>query len=482
MAKRIFFILISLALGFGLGAGAVFYLKSNKLEQRGIPVVSHQVEDGAKAFSEVVSAVSPSVVNISTVKFVSSSDFSEDPFFEFFNDFFGQLYDTPKRWKEQSMGSGVIASEDGYIITNNHVVSDAEEINVTLYDKRTLKGRVVGSDPKTDIAVVKIDADGLPVVPWGDSDQLKVGEFVLAIGNPFGLSHTVTMGIISAIGRADVGIAEYEDFIQTDAAINPGNSGGPLVDIKGRLIGINTAIFSKNGGFQGIGFAVPSNMARLLMEELIKQGKIIRGWLGVTIQELTPSLSKEFGYNKLGGALVDEVIDGSPAQKAGIRRGDIIIEYGEKAVDGPSSLKNLVARSKPGSQVSIKYFRLGRYLTTNALVTEAPREPGVIRQSRREEAKPSGFTGLSVIDITDDISKQLGLRADEKGVVVIKVRSGTPAEDSGLRRGDVILEIDRRPVRNVAEYNRIISTLSKDTVLLYISRGTRKFFLTLQTS
>jgi len=259
-----------------------------------VPKVPRDLAGESKAFSDIVMAISPAVVNISTTKTVKrESPFS--PFFEdpFFNHFF-EPFRAPKKFKEQSLGSGVIVSGDGYIITNNHVIEKADEIKVILYDKQEFKGKIVGSDPKIDLAIIKINTNSLPAVRWGNSDGLQVGEFVLAFGNPYGLSHTVTMGIISALGRANVGIAEYEDFIQTDAAINPGNSGGPLVNIKGELIGINTAVFSRTGGYQGIGFAVPSNMARRVMEQLIKTGKVTRGWLGVSIQHITPELAKQF--------------------------------------------------------------------------------------------------------------------------------------------------------------------------------------------
>ena len=270
-----------LLLGFVLGAIAFYFLS----EKSGVslppvqvisPRVTGEITDTGKSFSYIVNTVSPAVVNISTVKLMTrKNSFSDDPFFEFFNDFFNPFdFGLDKKWKEQSLGSGVIVSNDGYIITNYHVVSNADKIKVTLFDRRVFKGKIIGADPKTDIAVVKISANNLPMVPWGDSDNMQVGEFVLAIGNPFGLSHTVTMGIISAVGRANVGIADYEDFIQTDAAINPGNSGGPLVSTNGDLRGINTAIVSRSGGYQGIGFAVPSDMARLIMEQLVKEGKV----------------------------------------------------------------------------------------------------------------------------------------------------------------------------------------------------------------
>ncbi|MBI4823807.1 MAG: Do family serine endopeptidase [Nitrospirae bacterium] len=487
MRKKVFIGIAFLLLGFLLG-GIAFYVFQKPAPQIIIePKVSGQAEGKGISFSDVVSSASPSVVNISTVKVLSRSvPFSDDPFFEFFNEFFSPFYDSdiPRKWKEQGLGSGVIVSPDGYIITNNHVVSDAERIKVTLFDKRTFKADIVGADPKTDIAVLKISASALPVIPWGDSDKLRVGEFVLAIGNPFGLNHTVTMGIISAVGRANVGIAEYEDFIQTDAAINPGNSGGPLVDTSGNLIGINTAIFTKSGGYQGVGFAVPSNMARLLMEQLLKEGKIIRGWLGVTIQELTPELSQKFGYETEGGALVGEAMSGSPAEKAGIRRGDIIVQYDGKDVSSPSVLKNLVARNKPGKQVTVKLFRNKRFIDVVVTVGEPPAELSSAQPTNeKKDSRKSAFSGLSVMELTKDIARQLSLDMAEGGVVVVKVSVGTPSEDAGLKRGDVIHEIDGKRIRNIEDFNRITYEIkTEETVLMYITRGNRKFYITVFTS
>jgi serine protease Do len=299
MKKKIVISIAILLTGFLLG-GISFYIlgkitgQHRYLPYTATPNIPRQILETGRAFSDIVNAVSPSVVNISTTKVVKRNTGPfDDPFFDLFSPF--HEFGAPKKYKERSLGSGVIVSPDGYIITNNHVVEKADEIKVTLPDRRTFRGSIVGADTKTDIAIVRIDSSNLPTLIWGDSDKLQVGEFVLAIGSPYGLSNTVTMGIISAVGRANVGIADYEDFIQTDAAINPGNSGGPLVNIKGELIGINTAIFSRTGGYQGIGFAVPSNMVRLVMDQLIQKGKVTRGWIGVTIQELTPELAQEFG-------------------------------------------------------------------------------------------------------------------------------------------------------------------------------------------
>jgi serine protease Do len=496
MFKKVLIYALLLLAGVIAGGGAIFLLNDRAMHiptspfvPASRPAVPEWVKKpGSVAFSGIVNAVSPTVVNISTVKvMVHDTSYADDPFFDFFNDFFSPFDDEgPKRrWKEQGLGSGVIVSEDGYIITNNHVVADAEKIKVTLYDKRVFRGKVIGSDPKTDIAVVKIASDGLPSIPWGDSDGLSVGEFVLAIGNPFGLSHTVTMGIISAVGRADVGIADYEDFIQTDAAINPGNSGGPLVDTMGRLIGINTAIFSKSGGYQGIGFAVPSNMARLIKEHLLREGKVIRGWLGVTIQELTPEFARKFGLKTSKGTLVSEAIAGSPARKAGVRRGDIILRYDGKDVPGPSTLRNMVAQSKPGERVPIKILRDRKILNMVATVGEPPAPQEAERAALRppSDTERDTFSGLSVMTLTEDIARQLGLGSEERGVVVIGVQEGSPADEAGISRGDVIHEVDRKKVRSIEDFERIVSERDPDeSALVYIKRGERSFYFLVPSS
>jgi len=489
MKKKILIGTAILLLGFLLG-GLTYYVLGKITGQHAYPPytitpnVPRQILETGKAFSEIVSAVSPTVVNISTTKVVrrDTGPFFEDPFFDLFNPF--RDFRMPKKWKEQSLGSGVIVSPDGYIITNNHVVEKADEIKVTLLDKRSFKGRIVGADPKTDIAVVRIDASSLPTLKWGDSEKLQVGEFVLAIGNPYGLSHTVTMGIISAVGRANVGIADYEDFIQTDAAINPGNSGGPLVNIKGELIGINTAIFSRTGGYQGIGFAVPSNMVRLVMDQLVQRGKIIRGWIGVTIQELTPELSQKFGLKKSNGALVSDIAKDSPAAKAGIIRGDVILEFNGKEVKDVSSLRNMVAQSKTGSEMSMKILRSGKEYTVKVIIVEMPREIAeVVPSQLPNDSEAEALTGLTVMDLTKEIARQLGLYKDEKGVVVVKVEPGSPADEAEMKKGDIIKEIDKKKVDNLGDFNRIASNIKKDeTVLLFINRGGKRFYVILKAS
>ncbi|MBS1235122.1 MAG: serine protease MucD [Nitrospirae bacterium] len=320
------------------------------------------------------------------------------------------------------------------------------------------------------------------LISGGDSDKLQVGEFVLAIGNPYGLSHTVTMGIISAVGRANVGIADYEDFIQTDAAINPGNSGGPLVNTRGELIGINTAIFSRSGGYQGIGFAVPSNMARLVMDQLLQKGKVTRGWLGVTIQEITPELSQKFGLKTAKGALIGDVAKGSPAEKAGIKRGDIILEFNGKKVSDVGNLRNMVAQSKVGVQIPLTIMRSGKEYGINVTTSELPKDVSEITPGNvPEDTAPEGLTGLNVMELTREISRQLGLPRDEKGVVVVRVEPGSSVEDAGLRKGDVIQEIDRKKIISLDDYIRIVATIhSGDTVLMFINRDGKKFYVTIK--
>lgn len=488
MKKKFLIGLIILLVGFLLGGISYFFIGKivypPAIRTPFAPKVPAQILETSRAFSEIVSAVSPAVVNISTTKVVKREPFpfSEDPFFDLFKPFHD--FGLQKKWKEQSLGSGVIVSKDGYIITNNHVVEQSEDIRVILYDKRSFRGTVVGSDPKTDIAVVKISSDNLPTVPWGDSDKLQVGEFVLAIGNPFGLSHTVTMGIISAVGRANVGIADYEDFIQTDAAINPGNSGGPLVNIKGELIGINTAIFSRSGGYQGIGFAVPSNMARLVMDQLMKQGKIVRGWLGVTIQDITPELSQKFGLKDSKGALVGDISKGSPAEKAGIMRGDVILEFNGKDINSVGSLRNMVAQSKVGSQVKLKILRSGKEYEVTTVIAELPKEAAMApAEPSPEDIQRNAFSGFTVMDLSREIARQLGLGAGERGVAIIRVEPGSAADEAGLKKGDVIQEIDKKRVTGIGDFKKITSAIEPgETALLFVNRGGRRFYVTIKGS
>ncbi len=488
MKKKILIGVAILLIGFLMG-GITFYALGKLTQQRYLPYsvtpnVPRQIMETGRAFSEIVTAVSPSVVNISTTKVVKreTSPFSDDPFFDLFRPFndFGTL----KKWKERSLGSGVIVSPDGYIITNNHVVEKADEIKVTLVDKRAFKGHIVGADPKADIAIIRIDANNLSVLKWGDSEKLQVGEFVLAIGSPYGLSNTVTMGIISAVGRANVGIADYEDFIQTDAAINPGNSGGPLVNIRGELIGINTAIFSRTGGYQGIGFAVPSNMVRLVMDQLIQKGKVTRGWIGVTIQELTPELAQEFGLKRTKGALVSDVVKDSPAARAGVMRGDIVLEFNGREVKDVSSLRNMVAESKTGTAITMKILRAGKEFIVRVGILELPREVAEIMPDHSpNDPETKVLTGLSVMDLSKEIVKQLGFNKDEKGVVVVRVEPGSPADEAEIKKGDIIKEMNKKEISNLEDFNRTAINLKKsESVLLFINRSGKRFYVILKAT
>lgn len=482
MNKKIIFIfVIALILGYFAGNSNIFSPKKSKSPYTYNFQAPTNLKGEGSGFSEIVKVLSPTVVNISTTKTVRRdiqpfSQFFESPFGDFFEPF-----NVPRKYKEQSLGSGVIVSSDGYIITNFHVVEKSDEIKVTLYDKEDYSGKIVGSDPKTDIAIIKISAkEDLPAIKWGDSDSLQVGEFVLAFGNSFGLSHTVTLGIVSALGRANVGIADYEDFIQTDAAINPGNSGGPLVNVKGELVGINTAIFSRTGGYQGIGFAVPSNMAKSVMDQLIKEGKVTRGWLGVTIQDVTPELAGEFGLKESTGAIITDIFSGSPAEKSGMKRGDIIIEVEGKEVKNVVSLRNMIAQSKVGSRLKLKVIRDGKTIPFEIAIVEFPSDTSEIAQQQPEEAvrDENSLAGFRVMDLTDEIAKQLGLSNNEKGVVIVSVTPGSAADEAGLKKGDLVQEVNKKRVSSLIDFNNAASRLRDgDMALLFINRSGKKFYV-----
>jgi serine protease Do len=430
--------------------------------------------------AEVTAAVKPAIVNIATTRTVKVSGgadpFFDDPFFRrFFGDQFGRQRQQPKEHKSAGLGSGVIVTSDGYIITNSHVIKDADEIKVTLTDKKEYSGKVVGSDPKTEIAVVKIEAKDLPTVSWGNSDSLQVGEVVLAVGNPYGLNQTVTMGIISALGRANVGIADYEDFIQTDAAINPGNSGGALVNVKGDLVGINTAIYSTSGGYQGIGFAIPSNMVRSIMDSLVSKGKVVRGWLGVTIQRVTPELAKQFDLKDDTGALIGDVIEEGPAEKAGLQRGDIILEYDGKKIEEPYVLRNMVANSLPGEQHTVEILREGKTRKVTITIGELPSDGQPVETDEFQNV----MKGITVQNMTPELAKKLRIPEKIKGVIITDIDENSMASGI-LAQGDVIQEINRNKVSDTKAYTSTVSKIKKDeSVLLLIFRGGSSLFVTL---
>lgn len=426
------------------------------------------------AMAKVAEKVRSSVVNISTSRTVKTQrmPFFDDPFFR---RFFGDEFQVPQKRKVTNLGSGVIATSDGYILTNNHVIEGAEDILVKLSSGKEYKGRVIGMDSRTDIAVIKIEETGLSAINWGDSDRLRVGEVVLAIGNPYGLNQTITMGIISALGRSGIGITDYEDFIQTDAAINPGNSGGALVNIRGELIGINTAIFSVTGGYQGIGFAIPSNMARSVMESIVNQGKVVRGFLGVTIQELTQELAKQFNIKDEKGVLLVDIAEGGPAEKGGLKVGDIVIEYDGKKIENPKQFRNMVAATKPGKTVKIKVIRENKTETATVTIGELPIEPQVVSAAQFDNA----LKGVFVTDITDEYRQKHNIPKRVNGVVVSNIDEESPALGV-LRNGDIITEINRKTITNTKEYNEIVSNIAKNQdILIRIVRGTSTLFITL---
>jgi serine protease Do len=423
-----------------------------------------------QAYERIAKAVTPAVVAIQSTQVVKQqqSPFFMDPFFrQFFGDMFPQ-----RSIPQHALGSGVIVSPDGYIMTNNHVVAKATEIEVLLSDKRTFKGKIVGGDSQTDVAVIKIEASGLPVAPFGDSNQLKVGDTVLAFGNPFGQWFTVTRGIVSALGRSGMGIEGFENFIQTDAAINPGNSGGALVNVRGQVVGINTAILSGNsgpggeGGSVGIGFAIPSSMAKHVMEDLIKTGKVTRGYMGIQITSLTEDLAKQFKAPDTSGALVQDVSAGGPADKAGIKNGDVIRRLNGQQIDDSGQLQALITNLNPGSEATLDILREGQPMTIKVTLGERPAEATLRGRGAVQEGP---LRGISVQSLTPSLRDQLGLPSNVTGVVISGLDPDSPAAHHGLQEGDVIEGINRQPVRSVADFNRLAAQ-AKGQTLLRINR------------
>jgi serine protease Do len=432
-------------------------------------------------FASVFRPALPAVVSIVSSRMVKvpQMPFFNDPFFQQF--FGGQFPRMPQRQRERGLGSGVIVSPDGYILTNNHVIDKATDIKVMLADKREFPGKVIGADPKTDIAVVKIEATGLPTIAFGDSSKLQVGDYAFAIGNPFGVGETATMGIISATGRNGLDIEDYEDFIQTDAAINPGNSGGALLNARGDLIGINTAILSGgSGGNQGIGFAIPINMAKHVMDEILKHGKVVRGYIGVGIQEVSPDLAKAFHVPAEKGALVGDVAANSPGAKAGLKRGDVITEMDGQPVTGPNELRLRVGAMAPGTTVRLKVNRGGEFRDVSLILGEAPAGKGGSVSSSSAENSP--MHGIQIEELTNDVRQQLGLGSDVNGVVVTYVPDGSPAADAGLQRGDVIEQVNRQVVNSVADYERLIREAGKQALVLLVNRGGNTTFVVVEPS
>ncbi len=476
---------VVLALAVGLGGLAV-----KGAEQLGIinppatlKLASADAGPSRNSFAPVVKKVLPAVVNIQSSKMVKTGFSGDSQMEPFFRQFFGGdddgsgMPNMPRQFrgqqrqpqqKERGLGSGVVVSPNGYILTNNHVVDGASTVTVTLNNRHEYKARVVGTDPKTDIAVVKIDASDLPTITIGDSDKAQIGDYALAVGNPFGVGQTVTMGIVSATGRGNLGIEDYEDFIQTDAPINPGNSGGALVNDRGELIGINTAILANGSeGNQGIGFAVPINVARNVMDQIIKNGKVTRAYLGVMAQEVTPAIAKAFHDQDVRGALVGDVTPNSPASRAGLQKGDIIRDINGQPVNDSAQLRMNISLMQPGATVNVRVLRDGADKNFSVKLAELPTEQAKV--DNPENSPEANMQGIPVEDVNARTARQLGLPASATGVVVTNVDPDSTAAESGLKRGDVIQEVNRQPVKNSADFERAIRS-SKDQALLLVNR------------
>jgi serine protease Do len=438
-------------------------------------------------FASVVKTVLPDVVNISTSKVVKGMQrpgmpdgMEEMP--PFFQQFFGQQFgpDSERRsprqrdQREDSLGSGVIVSPDGYILTNNHVIDGATDVRVTLADKRQLKAKVVGSDPKTDIAVLKVDGSDFPSITVGDSSKVQVGDYALAIGDPFGVGQTVTMGIVSAMNRGNLGIEDYEDFIQTDAPINPGNSGGALINDRGELVGINTAILSGgSGGNQGIGFAVPINLARSVMSQILDHGKVNRAYLGIMVQDVTPGISKAMNLKDMKGVLVGDVSPTGPAMKSGVQRGDVIVELNGKPMEDSRQLRNTISMMDPTATVKLKLLRNGNPTDVSVKLGELPNDK---EQAKTEEgSSEKALDGVTVENLNAQTGRQLGLPGTTSGVVVTDIDPSSPLASAGLRRGDVIQEVNHQPVKTVAQLEEAVRKAGNNPLLLVNRKGTTLF-------
>lgn len=489
--KRWLFVAVGVIIGLVIAAGFNWTHDTNaRLADNGKTAVQeqNQIPDGTVAqqlsdmFASVAKKVNPSVVTIFTEKNikVQQMPYSGSPFDQFFgDDFFKRFFQSPQpqgNMKQMGLGSGVIIDANGTILTNNHVVDDADNIKIRLMDGREFEAKVKGKDPQTDLAVVTIKAKNLHAIQLGNSDVARVGDWVLAIGSPLNpqLEHTVTAGIISAKGRSGVGLTQYEDYIQTDAAINPGNSGGALVNLKGELVGINSAIATQTGGFMGIGFAIPVNLAKKVMGDIIEKGKVVRGWLGVRIQNVTSDLSKAMKLKTAKGVIISSVEKDSPAEKAGLKEEDVILRYNGKEVHNTTELSTWVSGTSPDTKVTLEVIRDGKIKSIDVKLGELNPQTQQLAQGKSTYDK----IGMSVANITPDLISKYHLSDKQKGVVVTGVDPSGIAAETGIREGDVVLKINRKNVNSLEDFDKIMKDVkSGDSVLFYINRGENHFFI-----
>jgi serine protease Do len=493
---------VTLSAAVVLAGTAVAFTQKSKGDSKpaiNIPVDERPIardSGGRSSFAPVVKKVTPAVVKVFTTSKVHNAAFNgggspemDDMLRRFFGDQFDGRPQGPNSHRnfnmprQQGIGSGVVVTKDGYILTNNHVVDGADEVKVALQDGREYTAKVVGRDPKSDVAVIKIDGKDLPAVQMADSDKVEVGDVVLAVGNPFGIGQTVTTGIVSATGRGGALGLDYEDFIQTDAAINPGNSGGALVDAEGRLIGINTAILSRSGGNQGIGFAIPANLAKDVMTSLVRDGKVTRGYAGMWIQDVTPALAQEFNLKEHTGALISDVAPKSPAEKAGFKNGDVVMEYDGKPVTDSRHLKLAVARTQPGETATVKIIRDGKAETLTLNVKELPGSEDVAKNGKTNQNDDNGtLNGVTVGDLDQQARRQFNLPGSVNGVVVTDVAPDSAAAEAGLKPGDVIQEINRKSVKTAEEAVKMTEkTDAKKTLLRVWSGGGSRYVIVDET-
>jgi len=475
MRRRSLILALLLALGIGVGLGGWIAGAGEQGKPMSsvvqAPILKAALPVNTNTFAEVAAAVKPGVVNINTVSVVRGFGGGRSPFEEFFGpEFFRRFFGETPEHIQRSLGSGVIVDPSGIVLTNAHVVERASEIEIVSSDGKKHKAKVVGLDKRTDVAVLRLQGGGpYSALPLGDSDKVNIGDWVLAVGSPFGLEQTVTAGIISARGRV-IGQGPFDDFLQTDAAINPGNSGGPLVNMKGEVIGINTAIVA---GGQGIGFAIPINMAKKIYTELVAKGKVSRGWLGVSVQPLTPELAKSFAAKTESGVLIADVVQGSPAQQSGLQAGDIILEVDGKKIEGPAELQRAIGLTTPGKAMKVKVWREKSERQVDVKIAEAPDE----REALRSAAKGKFLLGLDVRPMTPEIARELGLRNAE-GVVVAQVEEGSAADEAGIRQGDLIREVNRQRIRSFSDFESATKSIKAgDRVTVRLQRGLMSLYV-----